>query len=172
MNQYEILTQWGVLDRMCPINIVNPLEPGVDVALADPVPSKRVSLAYCAAQQSTSEKVQVKCNCKDRKTWCSKRTCRCIKAGVKCSVHCHESQGHPDTRIECPNVAPLHEFTRMGLGTREQQKEQQQVEKRQRQDAAGHWVSTKGIGFGPVDGMGNVDESVRKEQGKKKQRRR
>ena len=172
MNQYEVVTQWGVLDRYCPISIVNPVEDAVDVGVPEPPPRNKVSIAHCAGQQSMSQKVLVKCDCRDRKTWCSKRTCRCIKAEVKCSVHCHQSQGHPDTRIECPNVAPAHEWTRMGLGTREQQREQEQVEKRARKDAAGNWVSTKGIGFGPVDEHGKVDERVRKELVQKKQRRR
>ena len=170
INQYQIVTQWGVLDRLCPINIVNALEPGVDVNIPEPPPSNKVALAYCAGQQSTSQKAKVKCDCKDRKKWCSNRTCKCIKAGVKCSVHCHQSQGHPDTRIECPNVAPVYEFTRMGLGTREQRQEQERVEKRQRQDAAGRWVSTKGIGFGPVDSEGNVDKEVRKAREKQRKR--
>ena len=172
MNQYEIVTQWGVLDRYCPINIVNPVESGVDVAVPDPPPTQKVTLSFCAGQQSTSQKVGIRCDCKDRKTWCSKRTCKCIKAGVKCSIHCHSSQGHPDTRIECPNVSPIQERTRMGLGTREQQQERAQIEKRQRRDTAGNWVRSKGIGFGPVDGAGNVDEGVRREHEKRKQRRR
>lgn len=171
MNQYQVVTRWGVLDRYCPINIVNPLEYGIDVDIPDPAPSNKVTLSYCAAQQSTSQKVKVKCDCKDKKRWCSNRTCKCIKAGAKCSVHCHQSQGHPDTRIECPNAAPLQEFTRMGLGTREQRKEQEQVEKRQRQDAAGRWVGTKGIGFGPVDSEGNVDEDTRRARENKRRRK-
>ena len=165
LNQYQIVTKWGVLDRMCPIDIVNPVLEGVDIGLPDPPPTTKVTLAYCARQQTTSQKAPVKCDCKDKKKWCKTRTCACIKAGVKCSIHCHKSMGHPDTREACPNPASLEEMTQIGLRSLES-KDDQAHEKRQRQDEAGRWIKTTGRGFGHVDDEGKFTGPI---QSRKKQ---
>ena len=88
-DSYQILTKYGVLDRQYPISELNPLPEHIDIGIPTPPPTMVVTLHHCAAQESTSEKVPVQCNCRDQKIWCSTRRCAYIKAGTKCSVACY-----------------------------------------------------------------------------------
>ncbi len=86
---YGIQTKYGILDRLHPTSELMSLPDTIDLGIPDPAPSKKISLRYVSAQESTTAVTPVHCRCKDRKTWCSTRRCACIKAGVKCSVACH-----------------------------------------------------------------------------------
>jgi len=65
---YKILTKYGVLDRNYPISSLNPLPSSIDLEIPSPEPTAIVTLYHCAMQESTTEKVPVHYNCKDKKT--------------------------------------------------------------------------------------------------------
>ena len=92
LNQYQILTRFGVLDKYVPIDNLNRLKDTIDLQLPVPPPSKLISLKQLADAQSMTQKVPVKCNCKARNR-CTTGSCRCIQAKVKCSIACHTSMG-------------------------------------------------------------------------------
>lgn len=64
---YQIVTKHGVLDRNYPISELNPLPDHIDIGIPEPPPTNVVSLHYCAAQESTTEKVPVHCNCRNQR---------------------------------------------------------------------------------------------------------
>ena len=103
-DSYQILTKYGVLDRQYPISELNPLPEHIDIGIPTPPPTAVVTLHHCAAQESTSEKVPVQCNCRDQKTWCSTRRCACVKANTKCSIACHGGTNQ-DYTPDCPNIS-------------------------------------------------------------------
>ena len=138
-NSYQILTKYGVLDRNYPTSELNPLPSQFDLGIPDPPSMAEVTLHYCAAQESTSEKVPVHCNCRDQKTWCSTRRCACLKAEAMCSIACHGGTNQ-DSTPDCPNISTMAMRTQRGHRTRDQTKEA----KRQRRDRAGQWIASKG----------------------------
>ena len=116
-----------------------------------------VTLHHCAAQESTSEKVPVQCNCRDQKTWCSTRRCACIKAGTKCSIACHGGTNQDNTP-DCPNISSMATRTQRGLRFRD--KDSDKEAKRQRRNTAGRWVASKGNGLaGDGDDVGGSSGS-------------
>ena len=133
-NSYQILTKYGVLDRNYPISELNPLPSEFDLGISEPLPTATVTLHYCAAQESTSEKIPVHCNCRDQKTWCSTRRYACVKAEAKCSIACHggSSQDAPN----CPNISSMATRTQRGHRTRDRDSQTKEA-KRQRRDRAG-----------------------------------
>ena len=165
LNQYQIITRHGVLDRNWPVDKLNLLPADIDIELPDPPPSNIVTMSHVATQQNTSQRVAVKCNCKDRKKWCKTRTCACIKHNQKCTIYCHNGDGHPDLRDPCPNASDPQDFTSRGLRPLQ---EQQEGNKRQRKDAAGRWIATRGIGMGPVDDEGNLMKAGKSKKVQKK----
>ena len=138
-NSYQILTKYGVLDRNYPISELNPLPSQFDLGIPDPPPTATVTLHHCAAQESTSEKVPVHCNCRDQKTWCSTRRCACVKAEAKCSIACHGGTNQDNTP-DCLNISSMATRTQRGHRTRDQANQA----KRQRRDRAGQWMASKG----------------------------
>ena len=141
-NCYQIVTKYGVLDRNYPTSELNPLPSEFDIGIPDPMPQTTVTLHYCAAQESTSEKVPVHCNCRDQKTWCSTRRCACIKAETKCSIACHGGTNQDNTP-DCPNISSMRMRTQRGLQSRDQDGAKEAA-KRQRHDRVGHWIASKG----------------------------
>ena len=138
-NSYQILTKYGVLDRNYPVSELNPLPMEFDIGIPDPPPTAVVTLHHCAAQESTSEKVPVHCNCRDQKTWCTTRRCACVKAEAKCSIACHGGTNQDNTP-DCPNISSMATRTQRGHRTRDQGNQA----KRQRRDRAGQWMASKG----------------------------
>ena len=67
-DSYRILTKHGLLDRNYPISELNPLPSHIDLGISNSPPSNIVTLHYCAAQKSTTEKMPVHCDCRDQKT--------------------------------------------------------------------------------------------------------
>ena len=139
---YQILTKYGVLDRCYPISQLNPLPGHIDLGISDPPPTKVVTLHYCAAQESTTEKVLVHCNCRDQKTSCSTRRCACVKAEAKCSIACHGGTNQDNTP-DCPNISSMTMRTQRGHRVRNRDQENKDA-KRQRRNTGGRWVATKG----------------------------
>jgi hypothetical protein len=64
-----------------------------------------ISLHAVAGKVSTSTRIGVSCNCKNR---CQGR-CRCLKNKLKCSIHCHSDD------YDCGNLSELSMRTEMGL---------------------------------------------------------
>lgn len=141
-DSYQIVTKYGILDRNYPISELNPLPSHIDIEIPNPPPTAKVTLHYCAAQESTTEKVPVHCNCRDQKTWCSTRRCACIKAEAKCSVACHGGSNQ-DNMPDCPNISSITMRTQRGHRTRNRDNEAQEA-KRQRRNRAGQWIASKG----------------------------
>ncbi len=141
-DSYQILTKYGVLDRNYPISELNPLPNHIDIGIPTPAPTARVTLHYCAAQESTTEKVPVHCNCRDQKTWCSTRRCACVKAEAKCSIACHGGTNQDNTP-DCPNISSMAMRTQRGHRTRDRDQIAKEA-KRQRRNTAGRWVASKG----------------------------
>ena len=77
LNQYQIFTRHGVLDKNVPIDNLNPLVDTIDLMISDPPPTKKINLKQLADLQSMAQKVPVKCDCKARNR-CTTRLCRCI----------------------------------------------------------------------------------------------
>ena len=98
LNQYQILTRHGVLDKNVPIDNLNPLVDTINLIISDPPPTKKINLKQLADLQSMAQKVPIKYNYKARNR-CTTRSYRYIQAGVKYSIACHSSIGsHPDIR--------------------------------------------------------------------------
>ena len=117
-DSYQILTKYGILDRNYPISELNPLPSHIDIEIPTPPPTATVTLHYCAAQESTTEKVPVHCNCRDQKTWCSTRRCACVKAEAKCSIACHGGTNQDNTP-DCPNISSMTIRTQRGHRVRD-----------------------------------------------------
>ena len=165
-DSYQILTKYGVLDRQYPISELNPLPEHIDIGIPTPPPTMVVTLHHCAAQESTSEKVPVQCNCRDQKTWCSTRRCACIKAGTKCSIACHGGTNQDNTP-DCPNISSMATRTQRGLRFRDNDNDKEA--KRQRRNTAGRWVASKGNCMaGNGDDMGGNSGSKGGRKGGKK----
>lgn len=64
-----------------------------------------ITLHAAAEKQSTSDRVSISCNCKNK---CQGR-CRCLKNQVKCSVYCH-ADDH-----DCGNLSTLDTRTEIAL---------------------------------------------------------
>lgn len=164
-DSYQILTKYGVLDRQYPISELNPLPEHIDIGIPTPPPTMVVTLHHCAAQESTSEKVPVQCNCRDQKTWCSTRRCACFKAGTKCSIACHGGTNQDNTP-DCPNISSMATRTQRGLRTRDNYGDKEASEaKRQRRNTAGRWVASKGndlAGNGDGEGSSSGNKGGRK----------
>lgn len=67
-NSYQILIKYEVLDRNYPTSELNSLPSQFDLGIPNPPSTAAVTLHYCAAQESISEKVSVHCNCLHQKT--------------------------------------------------------------------------------------------------------
>lgn len=104
---YGIRTKYSTLDRLHPTSELMPLPDTIDLGIPDPAPLKKISLRYVSTQESPTAVTPVHCGCRDRKTWCSIRRCALIKAGVKCSVACHEGKSGKDNDTECPNIVAV-----------------------------------------------------------------
>ena len=159
LNQYQILTRHGVLDKNVPIDNLNPLVDTIDLMISDPPPTKKINLKQLADLQSMAQKVPVKCDCKARNRYTT-RSCRCIQAGVKCSIACHSSMGsHPDIRDPCPNISAMRDFTSRGLASREENAQA----KRRRVQAGKEWVGrrAKGWAYVPVEEAEEEELAVR-----------
>ena len=89
-----------------------------------------------------AQKVPMKCNCR-ASNWCQTKTCACIKAEVKCSIACHKSGGHPDTRVACQNASDMRNFISKGLRSRDIEEQ----EKRERQSKSKEWLGRKAKGW-------------------------
>ena len=165
-DSYQILTKYGVLDRQYRISELNPLPEHIDIGIPTPPPTKVVTLHHCAAQESTSEKVPVQCNCRDQKTWCSTRRCACFKVGTKCSIACHGGTNQDNTP-DCPNISSMATRTQRGLRTRDNDGDKEA--KRQRRTKSGRWVASKGNDLaGNGDNMGGNSGSKGGRKGAKK----
>ena len=140
-NSYQILTKYEVLDRNYPTSELNPLPSQFDLEISDPPPTAEVTLHYYAAQESTSEKIPVHCNCRDQKTWCSTRRYACVKAETKCSIACHGGTNQ-DSTPDYSNISTMAMRTQREHRTRDQV--QIKKTKRQRRDKAGQWIASKG----------------------------
>ncbi len=101
-----------------------------------------VTLHYCAAQESITEKVFVHCNRRDQKTWCSTRRCACVKAEVKCFIACHGGTNQDNTP-DCSNISSMTMRTQRGHKIRDTEKEKREG-KRQRRNSAERWAASKG----------------------------
>ena len=141
-NSYQIVTKHGILDRNYPISELNRLPDHIDIEIPNPPPTVKVSLHYCAAQESTTERIPVHCNCRDRKTWCSTRRCACVKAEAKCSIACHGGTNQDNTP-DCPNISTMAMRTQRGHRTRDEESRMKET-KRQRRDRSGQWIASKG----------------------------
>ena len=99
-------------------------------------------LHFVAAKESTVEQLEVKCGCKDEKTWCVTRHCACFKANVHCSVACHGG-GRKDGEDgpECPNISTLAAHTQKGLKDRVEEGSK----KRRRRDAGGKFYKKRSL---------------------------
>ena len=138
-NTYTVLTKHDVLDRQCPTSELNPLPDNIDLSIPEPPPSNKVTLHYYAAQESTSEKVPVYCNCHNQKTWCKTRRCAYIKVDVRCSIACYGGEAAGD----CPNISTMSQRTQKGHRRRDTRDDGSK--KRQRRNTIGQWASTKGL---------------------------
>ena len=142
-NYYQIVTKYRILDRNYPISELNPLPEHIDIGIPKPPPTNVVTLHHCAAQESTTKKVPVHCNCRDQRQWCSTRRYTCVKTEAKCSIACH-SEKNQDNTSDCPNISTMAIRTQRGHRTRDNDAEA----KRQRRNSAGRWAASKGVGFG------------------------
>ena len=116
LSQYQIITRYSILDCFIQLDNLNPLAATIDIRLPDPLPQNTVTLKQLADEQSMSQKVLVKWDRK-RGHRCTKENCARIQTGVKCSVACHSSAGHPDTRTPRANPSVMGDFTSRGLAT-------------------------------------------------------
>ncbi|KAI9765297.1 MAG: hypothetical protein M1840_007496 [Geoglossum simile] len=94
---YQVITVYGVLDRLFPVKDLLPLPATIPLD----IPSKRmkrITLAYAACQESTSSATPVTCSCK---RGCTSSRCQCKKYKQKCSIACHEEG------IDCGNLSSL-----------------------------------------------------------------
>lgn len=141
-NSYQIVTKYGILDRNYPISELNPLPSHIDIGIPNPPPTAKVTLHHCAAQESTTERVPVHCNCRDQKTWCRTRRCACVKAEAKCSITCHGGTNQDNTP-DCPNISSMIMRTQRGHRSRDGDAGAKEA-KRQRRDRSGQWIASKG----------------------------
>jgi hypothetical protein len=107
-DRYEIITPYGILDRLYPTNQLLPLDESIEVNIPSGNVSK-VSLHFVAAKESSSGTIMVHCGCKKD---CSTRRCKCRKEGVHCSIACHD-EGH-----DCGNLSTMATRTEKGLAKR------------------------------------------------------
>ena len=61
---HQVLTKYRVLDRQYPISEVNPLPKHIENRIPVPPPANVDNLHHCAAQESTTEEISIRCNCR------------------------------------------------------------------------------------------------------------
>lgn len=135
-DMYGIQTRYGILDRLHPTSELMPLPDIIDLGIPDPAPTKKISLRYVSAQESTTAVTPVHCRCKDQKTWCATRRCACIKGGVKCSVACHGGKSGKDNDINCPNIAAPTMRTQKELRLRENDSQEESSKRPRLEESA------------------------------------
>jgi hypothetical protein len=104
-DHYQIVTSYGVLDRLFPIKDLLPLPTTISLEIPNKR-MKRITLAYAARQESTSSAIPVVCSCKKG---CTSIRCQCKKYKQKCSIACHEEG------INCGNLSSLTTRTEKGI---------------------------------------------------------
>src|SRR5947199_373192 len=104
-NRYQIITPYGVLDRLYPVKDLLLLPSSIPLEIPNKQ-IKRITLAYAAYQESTSSAIPVTCSCK--KGYTSTR-CQCKKHKQKYSIACHEES------INCRNLSSLATRTEKGI---------------------------------------------------------
>ena len=126
---YEIVTPYGILNRLYPIKELLPLPDSIPLE----IPTKRmkkITLAYAARQESTSSSILVVCS---YKKGCKTTRCQCKKHKQKYSIACHEEG------IDCGNLSSLANRTEKGLA--------QHKDKRRRANTGElsvHWHNEEG----------------------------
>ena len=110
-NRYKLQNQYGVLSNHFPVTQLLCVPDSASAQIAIPcVPmSTVISLHAAAGKNSTSERIDISCNCKGPQC---KGRCRCIKNKVKCSVYCHS------TEHDCGNLLELAKRTELALVNR------------------------------------------------------
>ena len=88
-SSYEIQTKYGILDRNFPTSELMPLPSTIDLGILTSPPDRKITLHAIATRESTTDKVPVFCNFKEKRSWCSTQRYACVKADVKCMIACY-----------------------------------------------------------------------------------
>ena len=97
---YEIVCAYGVLDKRYYAKDLE-LFMGT-VKIHNSILNTKISLR-AAASQTSEHKEPVNISCKCAKTQCKNNVCVCVKAGLRCTSHCHAQQ----TSFVCKNKENL-----------------------------------------------------------------
>ena len=93
---YEIVCEYGVLDKRYYAKDLE-LYMGT-IKIHNAILNTQISLR-AAASKTSDHKEPVNISCKCAKTQCKNNLCVCVKAGLKCTSHCHAQQ----TSFVCKN---------------------------------------------------------------------
>lgn len=92
---------------------------------------QKIKVQAVAAQESTTDKVPVFCECKDKRTWClTPQRCACFKTEVKCGVACHGGDGN--SKSDYVNIASPHLRLQKRIWVRDGDEEGEFSEKQRR----------------------------------------
>ena len=83
-----------------------------------------------AARESTTDKVPVFCECKEKRSWYSTRRSTCFEVEVKFEGACHGIDGNG--RTDCPNIAASTLHLQKGLRIRDKDEEGQSRKRQHR----------------------------------------
>jgi len=100
-NSYIIQIKYSVLNRNYSTSELNELSDNINLDILNSVSTKKITLHLISAQQSTTEKISIHCECSHWKNWCQTRRYNCFKANVKCSIACHEDEDS----VDCSNIS-------------------------------------------------------------------
>lgn len=115
---YQLQTEFGVLEHLESIEVLNPLEPSMDLAKQlPPVPdipytttttlNELITRARARIFGSTTARIYCNCRAKHGTKRCSTKHCRCQKAKVACTNYCHGECAQPlAQQSDCINLAP------------------------------------------------------------------
>src|SRR6266480_1469569 len=104
-DRYQIITPYGVLDRLYPVKDLLPLPSSISLEISSGR-MKRITLAYAVCQESTSSAIPVTCSCKKG---CTSIRCQYKKHKQKYSIAYHEEG------VNCGNLSSLATQTEKGI---------------------------------------------------------
>ena len=103
-----ILLSTQILDKSHPTSKLVSLPNTIKLDYPKIPSSKKFTFHTVAGKESTPDKVSMLCKCKDKRTWCITRHCKCVQAEVKCSVACHSGKTHMAALFVLTFLPPPH----------------------------------------------------------------
>ena len=102
---YEIITPYGILNRLCPTKELLSLPDSIPLEIPTRQ-MRKITLAHAACQESTSSSIPIACSCKKE---CKSARCQYKKYKQKCSIACHKEG------MNCGNLSSLANRTEKGM---------------------------------------------------------